>query len=628
MSKDFLFPYDNIRRIQADMLADVSEAVGSGKNMIAHAPTGLGKTAASIGPALKYALDNDLTVFFLTSRHTQHLIAIETLTEIKKKHGIDLNVADIIGKRWMCAMEGVQLLSSKDFSEYCKSMREEGKCEFYSRTRKGNSPTPEAKKTLAEIKETNSWKTESMIELCKQNKLCPYEMAMMLAAEANVVIADYFYIFDSGIRDTFMRKTSNDLSKSIIIVDEGHNLPSRIRDLATAKLSSFILKNAIKEAKKYGYKETVADISQLQDIMNRLGDGLKTYGEKLVKKEEFMAAANRIKDYDQLVADLAFIGDAIREQQRKSYVGSLSFFLELWPGTDHGKTRILKMSQFKNQPQLTLTYRCLDPSVFTKEIIENAHSTIIMSGTLNPTSMYKDLLGFPEDTIERTYDSPFFEQNKLTIIVPETTTKFSQRNDMQFRRIAEISSEIVNNVPGNSAVFFPSYGLRDQVYRHFYDMCAKTTFLEQPGMTKEEKGDFLERFKGYQKTGAVLLGASTGSYGEGIDLPGDFLKAVVVVGLPLEHPDLETKELIRYFDTKFSKGWDYGYIFPAFNRTMQNAGRCIRSEEDRGVVVFLDERYLWPMYRRCFNQEEDIKVSRHYKELIEEFFDPKQRKLI
>ncbi|MBU0536152.1 MAG: hypothetical protein KKE20_04250 [Nanoarchaeota archaeon] len=214
------------------------------------------------------------------------------------------------------------------------------------------------------------------------------------------------------------------------------------------------------------------------------------------------------------------------------------------------------------------------------------------------------------------------------MIIPETTTKFNQRNEQQFQRIAKIISEIVNLVPGNSAIFFPSYGLRDQVYKYFYDLCEKTTFKEQPGMTKEEKTDFLERFKGYQKTGAVLLGASTGSFGEGVDLPGDLLKAVIVVGLPLEHPDLETKELIKYFDKKFGKGWDYGYIFPALNRCLQNAGRCIRSETDKGVVVFLDERYVWPMYKRCFNQEEDIKVSRHYKELVEEFFEPTQRRLV
>jgi DNA excision repair protein ERCC-2 len=627
MNQEFLFPYDKIRKIQEDMLKEVADAVKNKGNLIAHAPTGLGKTIAALGPALKHAIDNDLTIFFLTSRHTQHMIAIETLAEIKKKYDLEFNAADIIGKKWMCAMDGVNLLSSKDFSEYCKSVREDGKCEFYSRMKKGNTLTADAKKVLDEIKQIDACSTEKIVEICKRNKVCPYEMAMALASSSNVIILDYSYIFDPGIRDTFLTKTNNTLAESILIIDEGHNLPKRIRDLATIKLSSFILKNAIKEAKKYNYRETIEELSLIQDILNNYGQGMRLGEEKLVKKEHFMDSIKKIKDYDQIVGDLTFIAEDIREKQKKSYVGSVALFLELWPGSDQGSTRIFSYFQFKNQPLLTLTYRCLDPSVMTKEVIENAHSTILMSGTLTPTSMYKDLLGFPKNTVEKTYESPFHESNKLTIIVPETTTKFSMRHEAQFKRIAEITSGIVNLVPGNSAIFFPSYGLRDQVYKYFYDLCTKTTFQEQPGMTKEEKTEFLEKFKSYEKTGAVLLGAATGSFGEGIDLPGDFLKAVIVVGLPLEHPDLETKELIRYFDKKFSKGWDYGYIFPAFNRCLQNAGRCIRSETDKGVVVFLDERYLWPMYRRCFNQEEDIKVSMHYKELIEEFFEPRQRKL-
>ena len=118
-----------------------------------------------------------------------------------------------------------------------------------------------------------------------------------------------------------------------------------------------------------------------------------------------------------------------------------------------------------------------------------------------------------------------------------------------------------------------------------------------------------------------MLGVASGSFSEGVDLPGDLLKAVIVVGLPLSQPDLETKSLIEYFDKKFSKGWDYGYLFPAFNKTLQNAGRCIRSGTDRGIIAFLDERYVWKNYRRCFPEDWDMVVSTNYMGMIEEFFD-------
>ncbi len=195
------------------------------------------------------------------------------------------------------------------------------------------------------------------------------------------------------------------------------------------------------------------------------------------------------------------------------------------------------------------------------------------------------------------------------------------RGEEQFGRMAEICSDIANDVPGNSAIFFPSYQLRDMVYKYFFSRCKKTSLLEAPGMSKMEKTDMLERFKQYSKTGAVLLGAISGNFSEGIDLPGDLLKCVIVVGLPLQQPDLETKELIAYYEKKFKHGWDYGYVMPAFNKSLQSTGRCIRTETDKGCIVYLDERYAWPMYKRCFPKDTKCYITNQYKPLVRAFFE-------
>jgi len=129
----------------------------------------------------------------------------------------------------------------------------------------------------------------------------------------------------------------------------------------------------------------------------------------------------------------------------------------------------------------------------------------------------------------------------------------------------------------------------------------------------------LEEFKGAKKIGGVLLGVTGANFAEGIDLPGDLLNGVIVVGLPLGKPDLKTKELMKYYDTKFKKGWDYGYIFPAMNKCLQSAGRCIRSETDRGVIIFLEERFVWPNYYNCLPREGLI-VANNYEKLLKEFF--------
>ena len=279
-----LFPHDEARDIQDTVVSDTYNAIRDKKDIIVHAPTGIGKTASVLAPALSYAIGKDLTVFFLTSRQTQHKIAVETLKKIRKKHNIDFNVVDIIGKKWMC-MQEADGLNASDFIDYCKKLRDEGSCEFYANTRKKSmSPTVLAEKNLSDLKALGPLHAEDIICNCMNPKLCPYEMASMMAKDAKVVIADYNLIFNSAIRDSFFSKTGKKLESSIVIVDEGHNLPQRARDLLTAKLSTFIIERAVKEAGKIELFNILGILNMLKDVFNEMSIDLNfNKEEKLVR---------------------------------------------------------------------------------------------------------------------------------------------------------------------------------------------------------------------------------------------------------------------------------------------------------------------------------------------------------
>ena len=622
--KDILFPYDEIRPIQEDLLEEVDKAVKKGTNLIAHAPTGLGKTIASLAPIISFAKDKDLTIFFLTSRHTQHHLAIETLKHITEKFKIPCLVTDIVGKQSMCVQEHIQDLYSNEFAEFCKNAKEKHECEFYENTKKSNKLSVRAKKVVEELTRSSPNHSEKVIEVCEKEKLCPYEISTELARKAKVIVCDYFYLFHPKVSEAFFKKTGKKLEESIIIVDEGHNLPARIRNLFTQKTSTFILDRAITEAKKFDFKELVPKIHEIRHLIKQLSKKISSDGqETLITKEGFFNKLSEQYDYDELIAEFEFAADEIREKQRSSYLGALSAFLSGWLGPDKGFSRILSITEYKGKRNISLSYRCLDPSLSSTVVVEHSYSTILMSGTLKPTEMYADLLGFPKQrTVQKEFGSPFPKKNKLTLIVPETTTKFTQRSEEQFKNIAKICSNITNTIKGNSAIFLPSYFLLDQVNRHFSELSQKRIIREVPGLSKEGKHDMLEEFKSQSKEGAILLGVASGSFGEGVDLPGDLLKCVIVVGIPLQKPDLETSEIIAYYDKKFGHGWDYAYLYPAILTSLQNAGRCIRSEKDKGVIVFLDERYDWPNYKKIL-QNEDIIVTKGYLHEINKFFEEK-----
>ena len=618
-----LFPHDEIRDIQDELIKEIAKAVETESNLLAHAPTGLGKTAASIAPALSNALKTKKTIFFLTSMHTQHKIAIDTIRDIKKKHNVKVIGVDIIGKKHMCLQPGVRMLTSRDFTEYCKTLREDGKCDYYSNLKKGEELSFSAKTAVSELSEDSPATTDDLLSISEKHRVCPYEVSMLVGKESNIIVADYYYMFHPRIRDTFLIKSGKMIEESIIIVDEAHNLPSRIRDLASDRLTSIGIKRAITEAENFNSERSYKFFSGLLSVLDAYAERIEH--EEYIKKDDFIKKVSELENYDEIMEYLFELADNVRKEQKQSYIGVIATFLESWLGGDEGFTRIFTKSEGMKEEILILNYKCLDPSIISKPVIDLASSVIMMSGTLTPTSMYAELLGFnPNVTKEITLKSPFPEKNRLSIIVPRTSTKFTKRNEEQYKEMASIINRVVNAVPGNSAVFFPSFKLRDDVYKYMQG-CEKTIFVERQGLNKQEKEELLENYKGYKNVGAVLLGATSGSFGEGIDLPGDFLKCVVIVGLPLQRPDLETKALIDYYDKKFAKGWDYGYLFPAFNKTLQSAGRCIRSGSDRGVLVFLDERYEWPGYKRCFPESWDLKTTLLFEGLIRDFFKEEKK---
>ncbi len=621
MHQEIFFPYDTMRDEQNQLVQDILQALTTKHHILVHAPTGLGKTIASLGPTLKFAQDKNLKVFFVTPRHTQHRIAVETVTQINARYGINIQLVDFLGKKWMCAHDGIAALSSGQFYDFCKKQVEDNLCEYYNNTRKkDNKPTVFAQNLVGELQLRGPASSENIIAECKGQKVCPYEMSSLLAQNARLIIADYYHVLHPSIREAFFKRCNARLQDSIIIIDEAHNVPSRVRELMSVNISNYLIAAAKREAAEM--HSGVLDVINAVDMaLQELRAVLGQKQEMKIKKEELIKKIERRYDYRAVIAQLSFAAEKTKKEKKSSAIGAIAEFLEAWQGNDFGFARIFH----HEEKRFSISYRCLDPSIITTPFIAESYSTIAMSGTLSPVKMYGDLLGFPQNTLLQEYKNPFLQENRLNLIIPQTSTKYGQRNEIMFSRIAKIIAEIVNAVPGNSIVFFPSYELRNEINVHFHTQCRKTSFLEDSSMTKAEREELLDAFKQYKNSGAVLLATVAGSFSEGIDLPGDLLKCVVIVGVPLGKPDLETEELIAYYDTKFGKGWDYGYLMPAMTRVIQSAGRCIRTEHDRGVIAFIDERFSWQNYFKLFPKDWDMKITGLYEQRIQEFFEKKAR---
>ncbi|MBR9706964.1 MAG: ATP-dependent DNA helicase, partial [Candidatus Diapherotrites archaeon] len=557
-----------------------------------------------------------LTVFFVTPKNAQHQIAVDDLKGMAKKTGVNFRVTDLVGRRHMCTDP---LLASGEFGgfyEICSRKRAKENCKYYTNTIGYSKKQKDVSRLHVKSFIDNSNLVMSHDEINEQARnttfkgeerpLCSYDAGLLLAKQSQVIICDYFHLFSPSVRQAFLSKIGKKLEDSIVIIDEAQNLPSRVRSILSTSLSTFNLDAAVKELQALELDELAELMKFTRAQLMKLGMNKIPSGQHEVVVDKYALLdilGRKFPDLEDLPSLLVDAGMEYLDKKKKSKSACLSIakFLETWFEDSKAHVRILH----KKYESYQLTYSALDPGEFTAPVFKEIRSAILMSGTLTPTTMYQEVLGLePERTTLREYDSPFPKENRLNLIVPNVTTKYTKRTEAGFERIAEETVKVVNSIPGNVAVFYPSYKIMNSVLDLTQERIGRPVLVQEENMKPQKLNDLITQFKNASRGfGAVLMGVSGGSISEGQDFPGIELLGVVVVGIPLAQMNLETKALIDYCEKKFGKGWHYGYMYPAMSKAIQAAGRVIRNESDKGVVAFLDERYDWPNYNVCFPKD-------------------------
>lgn len=586
------WPFDRVRPGQSEFLADARAAISEGAHLLAHAPTGIGKTAVALVAGLEAALAANKVVLFLTSRQSQHRIAIETLKRLEAK-GTAVSVVDVIGKQDMCLRDDAPE-RGRGFHEFCDLQVKTRSCAYF--TRKDDVVVQAVLQRPLHVQE--------LIQASAACRVCPHRVAMDAAARAHIVVCDYNYVF-SGILDWTLQRLGRPLEDLVLVVDEAHNLPDRIRSHLGGDLTLVDLHRAVRDAKDLD-PECSHQLASVTKAVERFLLGF--HAERVARKEEFVDAVesglrhglgHRV-GYADLIEMVANAAEEGLRRGRYTILPQVAEFLSKWRDVDEGILRLVVPGD-----EGKFAFRLMDPSVLSRKVFEHAHASVLMSGTLFPAEMYADLLGIePSRRRIRTYGSPFPRENRLLLIHPDATTLYTRRSAEMFDLIAREIAMIAAGAAGNVAAFFPSYELLEEAHARLRAARFRTRLIvERPTWDKVHRDGALEALRLARKEGgALLLGVQGGSLSEGVDYEDNLLAAVVIVGLPLSPPSVEVESLKDYYGKKFgtAKGYDYAYVFPAVNKVLQAAGRPIRSERDRAAIVLLEGRFLTPRYARCF----------------------------
>lgn len=609
-----IFPYPSMRGVQEDLIRECYRDICRGQTLFAQAPTGIGKTVSTLYPAVR-ALGKGICdkIFYLTAKGAARREAYKAAEHLRTA-GAPLRACVITARESVCLCDMVREKRDVDMTSCCNPV-----CCPYAR---GYYNRVEGVIHRL-LKEGNGlFSGLSIRAAAQQGGVCPYELSLDLSEYCELIICDYNYVFSPT---AYLRRYfGNDVpaGRYVFLVDEAHNLPDRARDMYSGGLS-------------------LAEVRNIQDGMYRFeqegreqylfpDEDIRENGEELTAAtlDDVVGALSRLAG---VCTETAVVGaDGVRRgaalertcpTELTKAVDALTHRLARWirQNPEHPlRTPAASLYRMLRDFQTAVVHYdrnyatyvevagedvavrlvCLDPAPILRPLLHRAVAQVLFSATLTPTEYFADILGGGGSSVTATFESPFSPDNLCVSIADKLSTRFGDR-DKTCRTVVNYIAATVSVKPGNYLVYLPSYDYLEKVSGLFRKRYPKVdTVVQTRCMNGAERERFMASFRPENRRlhiGFCVLG---GSFSEGVDLPGNCLIGAVVVGVGM--PGLSSmRNIMRayYDETREGEGYAYAYTYPGMNRVLQAAGRVIRTPEDRGVVVLLDDRYAEEPYR-------------------------------
>lgn len=594
------FPYPRYRTGQRELVVAVYKTMKEGKKLFVQAPTGIGKTLGTIFPALKGLNEGFAApIFYLTAKTITRTVA-ETTLAILQNQGLAIKRLTLTAKDKICFCP--EIFCTPEECTFAKG--------YYERVRFA----------LEEIFAEDSWDRGTIERYAKTHSVCPFEFSLDLAIWADFIICDYNYVFDPRV---YLKRFFQEGGEYLFLVDEAHNLVDRAREMFSAELK----KEEILRLKRDVQKDESTLAKRLQTVNNYFlklrQQGLTVEKEAPVSLypslEKFVTEAEKV--LKKLAEGTLFGGFSPdwKEPLLELYFKVLGFLRTAETYDEHYVTHYQEAEQ-----DFTIKLFCVDPSRQLAAALERGRAAVFFSATLSPLEYFIQILGGEASSYKLRLKSPFPPENLNVLVHHSISTKYKQRAST-FDQVVEAISAVVRAKTGNYLVYFPSYDYLQEVYERFSVQNPEITALSQtPGMKEEEREEFLERFREDPKETLVGFAVLGGLFGEGVDLTGSRLSGAVIVGVGLPQIGPEREIIRSYFEVTRGQGFEFAYMYPGMHKVLQAVGRVIRTEEDRGVVLLIDERFSLASYRKLFPKEWDpvryVGSSESILSLLKEFW--------
>ena len=607
-----VFPYP-YREGQKDLAAAVYRTIWHGKKLFIQAPTGVGKTLSTVFPAVQ-AVGQELgdKIFYLTAKTITRTVAEEAFSLLKKQ-GLHYKVLTLTAKEKICFCEEPDCNPEK--------------CPY---ARGHFDRVNDAVYELLTSYEENSanYSRERIMEQAEKWKVCPFEMALDVSLWSDAIICDYNYVFDpqAKLKRFFAEGVKGDY---LFLIDEAHNLVERGREMYSATL----------------YKEDFLEVKRFLRPFSRKAVAALERGNKYLLEwkrecEEYTLLSNidafalnlfnvshaleQLLEDRESVMNRPSTDSEIEEGKKKTldFYFQVRAFLEIYEELDDSYEIYV---QHDREGRFALKLYCIHTADKIGQCLEKGRASILFSATLLPVQYYMELLSGKSEDYAVYARSTFDPSRKKVLLGLDVSTKYTRRTPAEYQKIASYIRQITDSRQGNYLVFFPSYKMMTDV-RGFFEaeMQDDTEILEQSmHMSEAQREEFLEQFQ--ERESGTLIGFCVmgGIFGEGIDLKKDRLIGAIVVGTGLPQVCNEREILKQYYDRRDMDGFDHAYRYPGMNKVMQSAGRVIRTDEDTGVIVLLDERFGQAQYRSSFPREwadYETCTLRNVKEKLERFW--------